>query len=143
MDLDLPSGSALKRPSSEANPTVYAPSVARRKLEMDLDTVPTAPDAATHDHSVETVPGDFKLEFVPDILSDAAHKLLDDKVIEAVGEEFGPRMLLVSIVENSEGRLDSKYGKVGIVKDLLQENQELENMLKAAWKLNHSRTYGI
>ena len=75
------------------------------------------------------------LESVPNDLDDATHKALDDEVLtEIVGGNPSMAILLVAIVARSNQQLDQKYSAFGVVKNLIADNVELEDMLAEAWK---------
>jgi hypothetical protein len=78
------------------------------------------------------------LEVVPNVLDDATHQELDKKVL--VEADYDPSILplaavlLSAIVNHSEGTLDQKYIYHTDGMTLLQEQAELWEKLKVAWK---------
>jgi len=131
--------SALKRQSSDNNPTVGEPSISRRKLEMEdtHHTVAVAPDAIAEPRLsetdfVDTTLGDAIVLSAPDNRSDDDKNM--DKIVLADADEAADEAILVSIARNSRGIVDPKYTVLANVKSLLAEHPDLKLLLKAALK---------
>ncbi|KIL65127.1 hypothetical protein M378DRAFT_10999 [Amanita muscaria Koide BX008] len=77
------------------------------------------------------------LETVPNDLDDATHARLDKRVLdiceEPVESSSAVTLLLNTIVQHSEGRLDQKYRRIANAKALIKEHPELVDKLKEAW----------
>jgi hypothetical protein len=77
------------------------------------------------------------LETVDAELNDATDTRLDTLVLktfkELVKSILVAAFLLLTIVSNSEGRLDQKYSHSADARVLIEENLELVDMLKEAW----------
>jgi hypothetical protein len=77
------------------------------------------------------------LERVADDIDGAAHARMDELVLAiiAIEEISSPPLtyLLMLIVQNSEGKLDSIYSNISQAKALLEEHPTLKDALKEAW----------
>ena len=85
------------------------------------------------------------LESVPLGISEAAHKRMDDIVFQQFGRDLKqdalPHLLfLLSIVQNSNGLLDSRYTQPEEVWALHRAYPKLEEKLMEAWKAGSFRT---
>jgi len=80
------------------------------------------------------------LESVANILDGNTHVRLDGVVLDTCNAVIEPSalgalafLLLATIVSNSEGTLDPKYGNTTNAKTLLREEEELLEKLNDAW----------
>ena len=79
------------------------------------------------------------MEVVRNVFDDATHALLDKTVLESENNEpsnfDSAVLLLLEIVSNSEGLLDSRYEKIREAKKIVREHPELIEKLTAAWNI--------
>ena len=78
------------------------------------------------------------MERVPDHIDDATHIRLDKLVLEILDDEtysavVPPVLLLTTIVQTWEERLDPRYGNMSQANALLREHPALINELQKAW----------
>ena len=92
-------------------------------------------DKPVMDHSSpQKRPLEITLERVADNLHDATHVRLDKLVLGIVDDDtYSALVLLITIVQNSEGKLDSRYSNVSQAKALLREHPALTDALEKAW----------
>jgi len=75
------------------------------------------------------------LESAVNLLDDATHSLLDNKVLATVEEApTSLTLLLTTIASNSDGTIDSKYRETPDSKALIQEYADLQPKLLSAWE---------
>ncbi|KAF9232755.1 hypothetical protein BU15DRAFT_67188 [Melanogaster broomeanus] len=83
------------------------------------------------------------LDLLPDILDAKTHRNLDEMVNEICADlQFGESVdtfkdtviLLTTIIDSSDGHLDSRYSTTKAAKELIRAHLELSDMLKTAWK---------
>ena len=148
-----PSG-ILKRSSPDTKSPTDGPSV-KRTFKMPSEAEQNEHGDATHarldQRSVGLSPNpgppmdepsakytlETTLKAVPNDLDDDTHARLDKSVLETA--DYDPStlptagFLLVTIVANSEGKLDPKYENTRNAKALLEEHPGLMGKLKEAW----------
>ena len=87
------------------------------------------------DHPPPKRASEATLERVADDLDDATHIRLDKLVLDAIDDDdYSSILLLTTIAQNSEGKLDSRYSNAYQAKPLLQEHPVLKDVLKKAWE---------
>jgi hypothetical protein len=77
------------------------------------------------------------LETVHNDIPKATHANMDEKVLATDDEPStmaSAAFLLITIVQESEGKLDPQYGGNSNARDLLQRHSDLFEMLKVAWR---------
>jgi hypothetical protein len=81
------------------------------------------------------------METVPDDLNDDTHKAMDEKILDNMGDDpYASHILLIYIVDASNGRLDQQYANLVKAKALVKANPKLKETLDNAWECKSFRT---
>jgi hypothetical protein len=100
----------------------------------------SAPSAVVNERPLKQQPT-ITMETVPDDLHDDAHKAMDEKILDNMGDDpYIARDLLTLIVENSDGLLDQQYISPTKARTFIKENPKLKEILDIAWEYKSFRT---